>query len=165
MGAWYVVRTKTCLEERAIWHLGNQGFKTYLPRYRKQIRHARKIETVLRPLFPGYVFVWLDVGQGWRSINGTVGVISLVRFGDTPRPVPTAMVDAVRAREDTTGSVTLAPVGLSKGDRVSVREGALAEYTALLEDVSDEKRVILLIELMGREVRISVPVENLTKVS
>lgn len=166
MGAWYVVRTKTGAEDRAVWHLGNQGFETYLPRYRKQVRHARKTETVLRPLFPGYVFVWLDLGcQRWRAINGTVGVISLVQFGDTPRPIPTVLVDTIRVREDAAGAVNVTPQGLKVGDRVRVREGAFAEYTALLDEVSDDKRVFLLLDLMGREVRVSMPVENLAKAS
>ena len=163
-GGWYVVRTKTGAEERAVWHLKNQGFEAYLPRYRKQIRHARKTQTVLRPLFPGYVFVSMDIGkQRWRAINGTMGVISLVQFGDEPRPIPAAMVDAIRMREDGAGAIDVAPAGLKKGDRVRVREGAFAEYTALLEEVSDQKRVVLLLDLMGRAVRLSVPAESLAK--
>ena len=166
MGAWYVVRTKTGAEERAVWHLSNQGFEAYLPRYRKQVRHARKTEMVLRPLFPGYVFVCLDIGQKrWCAINGTFGVVGIVQFGDAPHPIPTAMVDAIRASEDARGSVRVAPHGLQKGDRVRVREGAFADYTALLDEVSDDKRVFLLLDLMGREVRISVAMENLAKAS
>lgn len=166
MSGWFVVRTQPRAEERASWHLNNQGYEVYLPRYRKQVRHARKTETVLRPLFPGYVFVRIDtLRQRWRSINGTVGVISLVQFGNEPVSVPAAVVDAIRTREDVGGVVSLAPEGLKKGDVVRVRDGAFADYTALLEEVSDEKRVILLLDLMGREVRVSVPVENLAKAS
>ena len=165
MKSWFVVRTKTGVEERAAWHLNNQGFEAYLPRYRKQVRHARKTQTVLRPVFPGYLFVAMDMEQQrWRAINGTMGVISLVQFGDAPRPVANAMVDAIRARESG-GAVNLAPEGLSKGDRVRVREGAFADYTALLEEVSDNKRAILLLSLMGREVRVTASVENLAKAS
>ena len=54
MSAWYVVRVKTAQEDRAVWHLKNQGFHVYMPKYRKTIRHARKVQNVLRPLFPGY---------------------------------------------------------------------------------------------------------------
>lgn len=166
MSGWFVVRTQPRAEERASWHLNNQGYEVYLPRYRKQVRHARKTETVLRPLFPGYVFVRIDtLRQRWRSINGTVGVISLVQFGNEPVSVPAAVVDAIRTREDVGGVVSLAPEGLKKGDVVRVRDGAFADYTALLEEVSDEKRVILLLDLMGREVRVSVPMENLAKAS
>lgn len=164
MGGWYVVRTKTGFEERAIRHLNNQGFETYLPRYRRQVRHARKTKTVLRPLFPGYLFVKLDLGRHrWRSVNGTMGVICLVQFGETPDEVPTTLVDAFRAREDEGGAIDLMPSGLKKGDHVRVRDGALAEYTALLEDMPDNKRVILLLELMGREVRVTAPLESIAK--
>lgn len=166
MSEWYIVRTQTRAEERAVRHLNNQGFEAYLPRYSKQIRHARKTQTVLRPLFPGYVFVHIDTEhQRWRAINGTVGVIELVQFGDGPKPISAAIIDAIREREDGEGVVSLAPDRLKKGDSVRVREGAFADCIALLEEVSDQKRVFLLLDLMGREVRVSMPTENLTKVS
>ena len=44
-------------------------------------------------------------------------------------------------------------------------EGVFADYTALLDKVSDDIRAFLLLDLMGREVRISVAMENLTKAS
>lgn len=166
MSQWFIVRTQSRAEERAVWHLNNQDFETYLPRYSKKIRHARKTQTVLRPLFPGYLFVRIDTqAQRWHAINGTVGVISLVQFGNSPKSINSAVVDAIRAREDAAGIISLTPDGLKKGDRVRVREGAFAECTALLEEVSDQKRVYLLLDLMGREVRVSMPMENLAKAS
>lgn len=166
MRRWYVVRAKAGFEDRALWHLQNQGFEVYLPRFRKVVRHARKTSMVMRPLFPGYVFVRLDIGaQRWRSVDGTSGVISLVRFGELPAPIPAEIVDAIRAREDEAGAVAVAPAGLQKGDVVRVREGAFEDYTAILDEVCEEKRVFLLFDLMGREVRVSVPMESLAKVS
>lgn len=166
MKSWFVVRAKTGIEDRAAGHLCNQGFEVYLPRYRKQVRHARKTQTVLRPVFPGYLFVRIDLEQQrWRAINGTVGVISLVGFGGSPSPLSDAIIDAIRASEDKTGAITISLQGLQKGDRVRVREGAFADHMALLEEVCDAKRVILLLDLMGREVRVTSPIENLAKAS
>lgn len=166
MSEWFVARTKTHAEGSAVWHLRNQGFEAYVPRYRKQIRHARKTEVVLRPLFPGYVFVGIDIEhQRWRSVNGTMGVISLVQFGEGPQPIHPSIIDAIRSREDADGTVSLAPKGLKKGDLVRVCEGTFADHTALLEEVSDNKRVVLLLDLMGRAVRVSAPLENLARAS
>jgi Transcription termination factor nusG len=39
-GKWYVARTHAHEEAKAIEHLRRQGFATYLPRYRKERRHA-----------------------------------------------------------------------------------------------------------------------------
>ncbi len=108
----------------------------------------------------------IDVeNQRWRAINGTVGVISLVQFGDGPKPIDAAIIDAIRAREGDDGTVSLAPKGLQKGDLVRICDGSFADHTALLEEVSDNKRVILLLDLMGRAVRISAPLESLARAS
>ena len=164
MKKWFVVRTKAQLEGRALWHLKNQGFDAYLPRYRKQIRHARKMQTVLRPLFPGYVFVSMDMAQQrWRSINGTAGVISLVQFGNKPAVMSSEMIDVIRGREDQEGAVCLAPDNLQKGDRVCIHEGSFADFDAIIDEVSGDKRVFLMLELLGRAVRVSAPIGCLAK--
>lgn len=66
---WYVVQTQINAEAKAAEHLALQGFSLYLPRYLKRRSHARKVDTVARPLFPRYLFVAMDVAvQRWRSI-------------------------------------------------------------------------------------------------
>ena len=139
MTEWYVVRVKTAHEDRAAWHFRNQGFEVYLPKYRKTVRHARKTQTVTRPLFPGYLFVDMNTSHHrWRSINGTVGVISLVQFGSQPQTLCEDIVEMIRQREDKDGVISIAPEGLTKGDSVRIREGAFSEHTALLEEVCDD---------------------------
>jgi len=166
MKSWFVVRTKIRSENQAAIHLKRQGFEVFLPQYLRQIRHARKLSMVLRPLFPGYLFVCIDVDQQrWRSINSTVGVMSLVSSSGVPSPIPDAVVEVLRAREDRDGVVKLVPQGLQQGDHVRLLDGALADHTAFLEEVCDEKRVILLLDLMGNQVRVTTRLENLAKVS
>lgn len=163
MSRWYVVQTRVRAEERAASHLSNQGFDVFLPRYRKQRRHARRVETVLRPLFPSYLFVKLDLDyQQWRAINGTIGVISLIASGLTPLPLPPGMVDRLIENSDNSGVITLTPPSLIKGQRVTIVTGAFADYTALFEEMVDEKRVVLLLDLLGQKVRLQMPVEALS---
>ena len=165
MKQWFVVQTKAGAEDKAAWHLHNQKYDIYLPRYRKQIRRAGKTQMALRPVFPGYLFVQIDMAtQHWRSINGTIGVISLVSFGDYPQPIADAIIDDMRNHEQD-GVVTILPEGFKRGDCLRVREGAFSGCSALLEEVSSDKRVILLLSMMGREVRIAAPMENLVKAS
>ena len=105
MGAsWFVVQTQPRAEAKAKRHLINQGFTTYLPVYRRRVRHARRSEIALRPLFPGYLFVRLDPEQQrWRSINGTAGVRQILTDGNSPRYVPDRIIDEIIAREDEQG--------------------------------------------------------------
>ena len=76
---WYVAHTQPHAENKAAVHLGRQGFVTYLPRYLKRRRHARRVDVVSAPLFPRYLFVQIDTAvQRWRSIYSTFGVSQLV---------------------------------------------------------------------------------------
>jgi transcriptional antiterminator RfaH len=156
--SWFVVRTQSRAEEKAMQHLTNQGFVVYLPRYRRRVRHARRNQIVLRPLFPGYLFVHLDPERcRWRSINGTVGVREILTNGDTPLPVSDRIIDEIKSREDETGAIKLVAPTFARGQVVRLLEGPLAELNGLFEEMRDENRVVLLVSLLGRKVRMQVP--------
>jgi transcriptional antiterminator RfaH len=158
MASWFVVKTQSRGEEKALRHLGNQGFVTYLPRYRRRIRHARRLQLVLRPLFPGYLFVHLDPDLcRWRSINGTIGVREILSNGDAPLAVPDRIIVEIKAREDEGGAVKLVAPAFARGQVVRLMEGPLADLNGLFEEMRDENRVVLLVSLLGRQVRMQVP--------
>ncbi|MBV8132901.1 MAG: transcriptional activator RfaH, partial [Alphaproteobacteria bacterium] len=64
---WYAVFTQPHGETKAVEHLLRQGYFAYLPRYRTWVSHARRRQTVLRPLFPRYLFAGTDrASMRWR---------------------------------------------------------------------------------------------------
>src|ERR1700680_564763 len=90
---WYAVQTRQYAEMRAQAQLEQQTFRTFLPKRRKTIRHARKLSTVTAAFFPGYLFVLLDLNRDrWRSVNGTFGISTLVMAGDLPCPGPAGLL-------------------------------------------------------------------------
>jgi len=161
---WYAVQSQPNAEHKAIAHLGRQGFETYLPRYLKRRRHARRTETVAAPLFPRYLFVAIDMTvQRWRSIYSTVGVTSLVGSGGFPTPVPDRVVAGLRARENADGFIQLERrPSFRAGDKVRVLDGVFADSLALYEGMKDSDRVAILLDLLGRKVRVMVDVEAVT---
>ena len=154
---WYVVQTQPGGEAKAASHLLRQGFEIYFPRYRKTRRHARRVDAVAAPLFPRYVFVKIDVTQQrWRAINSTCGVSQIVGRGITPTPVMHGVVEELRGRENADGLFTLeSPVmRLKAGDSVRVLNGAFDACQGLFEARSDSDRVTILLDLLGRKVRV-----------
>ena len=167
MMRWYAVHTRPAAEARAAENLDRQGYVTYLPRHRRWVRHARRRALALRPLFPRYLFVGMNLAVArWRAIRSTVGIAGLVCQGDQPGPVPRGIVEMIQARENEEGMVTLlaAPV-FDKGERVHITEGALRGVNGLFESITDEERVIILLDLLGRQVRVRVPLENVQAVA
>jgi transcriptional antiterminator RfaH len=166
MMRWYVAHTQPLAEAKASWHLSNQGFAVYLPRYLKRRRHARRTDWVASPLFPRYLFIAMDLAVAqWRAIRSTVGIAGLICHGDRPTPVPTASSGA-RAREDDGGVVAVTrPSLLDQGEQIHITEGALRGLSGLFEGSTDEERVFVLLDLLGRQVRVRVKLETVQAVA
>jgi len=158
---WYVACTHANAETLAAGHLRRQGFDVYLPMYNKLRRHARRREWVKRPLFPRYLFVAInETNQRWRAINSTIGVHNLVSFDGTPTPVISEIIDDLRAHEDESGLIQITDKPLfRKGEQVKLLAGALREQIGLFDSIDDKMRVTILLDLMGRQLRVRAPVE------
>ena len=93
---WYVATTLPRKEGLAADNLRNQNYRGFLPLQVVTRRHARKFRTELAPVFPGYMFVILDIDrQRWRSVNGTFGVQRLIMDGDRPLAVVPGVVETL----------------------------------------------------------------------
>ena len=110
------------------------------------------------PLFPRYLFVAVDITtQRWLAIRSTIGVTRLVCDGDRPAAVPVGVLEALRRREDASGLVQLDHrPRFSPGDKVYVLGGAFQDCYGLYDGMSSNERVTILLELLGRRVRVSL---------
>ena len=163
---WYVAQTQPNAESKAVVNLGRQGFITYLPRYLKRRRHARRVDVVSAPLFPRYLFVQFDTAiQRWRSIYSTFGVSQLVGHSDMPTPVSDQVVTTLKSREDAAGNIHLDHKPMfCVGDKIQVLDGVFADCLGLYEGMKDCDRVAILIDMLGRKVRVVVDAESVTAV-
>lgn len=161
MSAWYVVHTHVRGEAKAELNLRRQGFRVFLPRCQRRRRHARRTEIVARPLFPRYLFVWIDIASSrWRPVLSTIGVAGLVRQGDRPIPVPSGVVEQIEAREIAGGFAEPAPSRrFALGDPVRVVEGAFSDLIGQIIALKDDQRVVVLLDLLGRQVRAQLSAE------
>ena len=149
---WFVARVLAHQENRAQLNLHRLGFRSFMPRLRRTVRHARKLRDTLQPLFPGYIFVVIDLSKHrWRSINGTFGVASLIMGAEQPMPVPPHVIEALVASCESRGVVRLED-SLEIGQKVRILSGPFAETLCRLAHLDDRGRVRVLLEIMGMEV-------------
>jgi transcriptional antiterminator RfaH len=149
---WFVARVLPHQESRAQFNLHRLSFRTFLPGLRRTVRHARRSRDTLQPLFPGYIFVIIDLSKHpWRSVNGTFGVASLIMGAERPRPVPPGVIEALVASSESCGAVRL-DCRLEIGQKVRVLSGPFAETLGRLAHLDNRGRVRVLLEIMGMEV-------------
>jgi transcription elongation factor/antiterminator RfaH len=148
---WFVVNTRPKSERKAEWHLGAQGFRTFLPQFQKTVRHARKLTTVRSPLFPGYLFIALDLKRDrWLSVRSTIGVLRLFMQDDRPAPVPVGIVESLIAHSD--GDLTRLDDGLVEGQVVRILSGPFSDFVGTLARLDATGRVQVLLQMMGASV-------------
>lgn len=153
MSGWFVVNTLPNQEQRAETNLQRQGYATWLPRLRRSRRHARRIDTVLAPLFPGYLFVSLNLDHdAWSPINGTFGVRRLILRNERPAPLPEGFIGALQETVDQDGAAGVPAQWLDPGAKIRVLSGPFVDCVGTLTAMASKDRVAVLLSVLGREV-------------
>ena len=161
---WFLAQLRPNCAAIAQRNLDRQKLQTFLPLERDTRQRNGKFENIMRPLFPGYIFVALDRARGlWRSVNSTYGVTRLVSFGEAPAPVPNDLVAALRERCDDRG-LLLPPATFHPGDTVTLNSGPFAKFVAEVEKVGVDQRVWILLDFMGRQTRVLAEPQHLKAV-
>ena len=128
--SWYIVQFKPNSHKIAVRNLQRQEFDTFLPMHEVTRRTVVKFETVMRPLFAGYMFVACDPETApWRLINSTYGVSRMLSFSEGPKPMPEALIAGLRARCDSVGKVR--PLeNFKAGQSVEMHSGPFESFIA-----------------------------------
>ena len=147
---WYVVQTKPRSEALARDHLLRQGFEAYLPGF---ARAGQRWQAV----FPRYLFVRPShAAQSIAPIRSTSGVSQLVRFGATPASIGDAVLQDIEALvQELAGVPVSVAQGMVPGATVRFKAGGLQGLEGLVKANSQE-RVLILMQLLGREVEVQV---------
>lgn len=126
-----------------------QEFGCFLPMETATSVKSGRFVSKQSPLFPGYVFCSFNLlDHRWPQINATLGVKRLIYSGNAPAKVPTDLVTEIRARCDIDGCL-LPAEDWKKGDKVKVTLGPFTDFPAEILQVEANKRVWVLLEIMG----------------
>ncbi len=157
--AWYLVQCKANQDERAEINLVNQGYTCFRPTHRRERVLQGRRRIVRESLFPGYLFIQLGSGESWAPLRSTRGVLRIVSFGGKPLPVGDDLI--ARLYKHDSGAPVEARFAC--GERVRINEGPFVDVEAIFLAMEGEQRVLLLMTLLQREQRISVPLVDISK--
>jgi transcription antitermination factor NusG len=149
---WYAIRVMSNRERAVASLLEGKGFPVCLPlcRSRRNVTGRRR-ETVL---FAGYLFCSFDPNV-LLPILCVPGVVHIVCRQRTPVPVDPVEMDAVRRL--TEAGVDSEPCDwIAIGERVRVREGALAGVEGIMAREGTRDRIVISISLLMRSVMVEL---------
>ena len=157
MKEWYILNTKLHCEFQVISYLINKNIKNFMPKLLVTRSHARKIEKVLRPLFPGYIFININVDKSYRAVNNIIGVKGIISLGNSPSCVPKTVINDMQSYTDSEGLVYKWKVSNYKiGQEIKIKNGIFKGNIGSFCGMSSKDRVSILLAFLGSEVRVSI---------
>lgn len=147
---WYALRSKPRKEEVLWQQLHAQEFEVFFPRLKVQPVNPRSRK--LRPYFPGYMFVNVDIETvGLSTFQWMPHAIGLVSFDGEPASVPENFIYAIRKRvEEIAAAGGELFDGLKQGDVVRISSGPFAGYEALFDTrLPGSERVRVLLKMLS----------------
>jgi transcriptional antiterminator RfaH len=149
------------MEPAARENLERQGYGVCLPEIRMRKRRQGRWQEVTEPLFPGYLFVALDLEHDTTApIRSTVGARGLVRFGLHSPAMPVGSVEFLLGQTPQ-GAEGETPLPFSAGDKLRIARGPFAGLEAVYQIQRGADRVQVLLALLGREHSVGVDVDDL----
>ncbi len=141
-------------------NLTKQGYTVFLPTLLvEKIQAGRKHESV-EALFPRYLFIQLDnMISNWLPIRSTLGVASLVRFGNDYCRVPETIVSGLMQAEQIKKNF------LEPSDAVKVTAGPFKGLEGIYQQADGTQRVLVLMQLFSKPQTISLPVTDVRPVA
>lgn len=148
---WYAMHTKPSKEDLLWDQLMIRKVEVFYPRLRVQVVNPRARR--IKPYFPGYLFVHVDLNQlGFSTLQWMPGAASLVSFDRQPATVPDGLIHAIQKRVEAVnraGGELL--YDLKPGDPVLIQDGPFAGYEAIFDTrLPGTERVRVLLKLLQK---------------
>lgn len=160
---WYAIQTKGNKERDVAKRLMDLKLEVFLPWLRDRRRIGSKYQWVLVPLFPGYLFCRLDIVVSGKAARYSPGVKDFLKFGNEITEISNDIIVALQERCPR-GVAAIDPVSLAAGDCIRINEGPFAGLEAIFEKkMKGSERVAVLLEILGRQTRLVLPSETVTK--
>jgi transcription termination/antitermination protein NusG len=151
---WYAAYTCARHEKRVAQLLNERRVENFLPLYRTVSRWKDRRKELQLALFPGYVFVRMDLKDRLRVLQ-LPGVVSFVSFGGTPAPLGESEIEGLRNGLTNNGRVEAHPY-VAEGRRVRIVAGPFSGVEGFVVRRKDKLRVVLSISLIRRSIAIEV---------
>lgn len=168
---WYVLHTKSGCEASVVRDMSNKLernadmkefiFGAPIILYEDEVvEKDGKRKVVQRKKMPNYVFIkMIYTDKVWQFVTSTEGVTGFC--GPKGRPLPITDDEVRRNRLE---AVTLDDIDIKEGDYVKIINGALENFSGVVETISAEKqKVKVIVEMFGRETPIELDFSQIEK--
>ncbi|WP_022705483.1 transcription termination/antitermination protein NusG [Pseudorhodobacter ferrugineus] len=155
---WHLLLCKPNQNHIAFRNLKRLGFGLFMPRHLVERRVKGRALTELRPLFGGYLFLNMNPSEPrWYDAKTASGVSKIIGHSTGgPSVVPPDIIAGLLQRCDRDGLLQETVENFSAGDTVRIIGGPFANFITSIEKIDPDRRLHVLLDLMGRPTKVLV---------
>jgi transcription antitermination factor NusG len=154
--SWYVLTTRSRQEKIAAFMLGSLEIEHFLPLLNQSRQWSDRLQKVLMPLFPGYLFVRIcRTAEYQLRVLKVPGIVDFVRNNTGPLAVPEQEIEDIRSLL-ASGTPCLPHPYPKAGDQVRIVRGPLAGLEGTLVRGETQSKLVISVEMIRRSVAVSV---------
>jgi transcription antitermination factor NusG len=157
---WYALHVRSNYEMTVANRLDELGVEHYLPLNKSSKVTQRNKFPLGPPLFPGYVFSFIDLHAGPR-LYSIPGIIRVLGFGGRATPIGDNEVAMMRTIAQSPLPVESIPY-FNSGDRICLTAGPLAGVSGTFLSSTKGNKLVVSLPLLKRSLAVTVLAEWVT---
>ncbi|ASZ11952.1 UpxY family transcription antiterminator [Chitinophaga pendula] len=163
VAGWYVMYTKAHHEQKVARQLSDSNIQHYLPMIRVTGTGKNVIVIREKPMFPSYVFVYVDMPATFYKSTGIDGYAKYVRFGNEMATLSHDTIERLKLITTQGRHIKVENEMLMKGQKLMIREGPLSGLGC--EVIKQrQKNVMVTVNLLGKVVTAVIARQHLKAV-
>ena len=160
--SWIVARVKPNQDKIATINLERQGFEFFQPKFKTLSKVHNKFKEIIKPVFPGYIFVAINPKEkNWSKINNTRGIVSIIVFGNEIPLVRCKLMEELKHRFSLNNTLKVANPFVV-GMNAEITNGPFTQVIGKIEEIDADQRIWILLDILGTQTRVSINKLNLT---
>jgi transcriptional antiterminator RfaH len=150
--AWFALQTMPRSEKKIDYLLRQKGYECFTPIYRQKRKWSDRTVEIDLPLFPTYVFCYLDPSTIGKVI-AIQGVTRIIGFGGKPAEIDAEEIDALKLLGQS--NLLREPwAHIPDGTLVQVETGPLAGAQGILCSDTSKRCLVISVTLLQRSVAV-----------
>ena len=159
--SWIVARNKPNQDKIALINLERQNFEFFQPTFKTMSRRQNKFKESIKPVFPGYIFIAINLEENnWHKINNTRGISSIIVFGNEIPLIHCELIEALKHRFSL-DSIPKEANPLEVGMNAEIKNGPFAQLAGKIARIDADQRIWILLNILGNPTRVSMHKMNL----
>ncbi len=153
---WYAIYTRSKGEKKLAIELHYAQIEYYLPLIKQLRQWSDRKKMVEEPLFRSYIFVRIDETEQFKVVN-LPGAVRFIEFDGKPVEIPPKQIIAIKNYLDDPEPEESELYDLQEGQLVRIKNGPMEGLIGRLIEVRNQFRLVLLIEAIGKVIRLNIP--------